>query len=352
MKKRRIIVIVVLLILGLLSYYIYDQYGDRLFNKQNHTDNTEKQKPNEKEPEPERPKLQIVDMDSNTRSIAVMIDNHARAIPHHKGLSDAYLIYEIIAEGGISRLFAIYKDAKTEVIGPVRSARHYFLDYAFENDAVYVHFGHSPKALADISTLKVNNINGIYYDPAFWRDKNISAPHNAFTSMERLNNAITKKKYRATTEKEVLLNYSIEAIELNEVENAILANNITIEYSSSNVVNYEYDPTNKVYKRYARGKPHIDEGTKEQYTFKNIIVYQVYNFPLKVLGGSSRQDLANTGSGEGYYITNGYAIPITWEKGTRSSQTIYKDLNGEEIKINDGSTFINIQPQGKKLELE
>ena len=94
------------------------------------------------------------------RPIAVMIDNHKGAWPQ-VGLNDAYIVYEIIVEGGETRLMPVFKGKDLEKIGPVRSARHYFIDYALENDAIYVHFGSSPQALSDIATYKVNNINGI-----------------------------------------------------------------------------------------------------------------------------------------------------------------------------------------------
>ena len=95
-------------------------------------------------------------------------------------------------------------------------------------------------------------------------------------------------------------------------------------------------------------KAHVDAVTNEQYTAKNIITYKVKNRSIDSYG---RQKLENNGSGEGYYITNGYAVPITWEKSSRSSKTIYKYANGEEIKLNDGNTWVQIQPSDEDLEI-
>ena len=105
-----------------------------------------------------------------------------------------------------------------------------------------------------------------------------------------------------------------------------------------------------MYKRFQNSKAHTDYVTKEQYVTKNIIVYQVSN---NTIGGDSkgRQEIDNIGTGEGYYITNGYAIPITWEKSKRESQTIYKDKNGNEITVNDGNTFIQIYPTDGEIKL-
>ena len=85
--------------------------------------------------------LKIVDEDSISRPYAVMINNHSKARANHAGLQDAYIVYEAIVEGGLTRMMAIFKDKDTARIGSVRSSRHYFLDYALENDAIYVHFG-------------------------------------------------------------------------------------------------------------------------------------------------------------------------------------------------------------------
>lgn len=127
--------------------------------------------PNDQENPPvEEKKLQVIDLDSNTRPIAIMINNHRTAQPLQTGLNDAYLVYEIVVEGGITRMLAVFKDADTARIGTIRSSRHYFLDYALENDAIYVHYGWSPQAEEDIYNLGINNVNGMVDGNPFWRD--------------------------------------------------------------------------------------------------------------------------------------------------------------------------------------
>ena len=116
----------------------------------------------------EKTDLTVYDANSNRRPIAVMIDNNVGNYAH-VGLQDAYLTYEIIVEGGLTRIMAIFKDVNTSVIGPVRSSRHYFLDYALESDAIYAHYGWSTFAENDISFLGVNNINGLY-DDGYYRN--------------------------------------------------------------------------------------------------------------------------------------------------------------------------------------
>lgn len=290
-------------------------------------------------------KIKIIDENSNTRPIAVMINNHPKAVPNHAGLQDAYLLYEIIVEGGYTRIMALYKDKNTGRIGSVRSSRHYFLDYAMENDAIYVHFGWSPKAQTDISSYAINNVNGLY-DNSFWRDTslNVAYEHTAFTSMEKINQIINKKGYRNTTNEKVLLDYDVYNIDISKLEGAMSANNVVIPYSYIHTTKYEYDANNKVYNRYMNDKAHTDAVTKEQYTVKNIIIQKIYNFSMDSYG---RQDMNNVGTGEGYFITNGYAVPITWSKISRKEKTIYKYLDGTELKVNDGNTFIQIQPSSQ-----
>lgn len=292
--------------------------------------------------------LKIVDLNSKTRPYAVMINNLGVARPLQSGLQDAMIIYEMIVEGGLTRYMAVFQDQNTERIGSIRSARHYFLDYALENDAIYVHHGNSPQAAADFKTLNIDRIS-VDASKTGWRDKslNVSTEHTLFTNIAKLNNGVGNK--RKTRNKDFLLNYSETPIDLSTKEGAIKANNIEITYSGSVKSSYEYDESAQNYKRSVNGKAHTDYVTKKQYTFKNIITYQVSNTSLNDGSGKDRQTLDNIGSGEGYYITNGYAIPITWSKSSRSSQTVYKYKDGTEIDVNDGNTFIQIQPKGKNL---
>lgn len=292
--------------------------------------------------------LKIVDLNSKTRPYAVMINNLGVARPLQSGLQDAMIIYEMIVEGGLTRYMAVFQDQNTERIGSIRSARHYFLDYALENDAIYVHHGNSPQAAADFKTLNIDRIS-VDASKTGWRDKslNVSTEHTLFTSIAKLNNGVGNK--RKTRNKDFLLNYSETPIDLSTKEGAIKANNIEITYSGSVKSSYEYDESAQNYKRSVNGKAHTDYVTKKQYTFKNIITYQVSNTSLNDGSGKDRQTLDNIGSGEGYYITNGYAVPITWSKSSRSSQTVYKYKDGTEIDVNDGNTFIQIQPKGKNL---
>ena len=283
------------------------------------------------------------------RPLAVMIDNHSDAWPQ-VGLQKAYMIYEIVVEGGETRLMALFKGVNVEQIGPVRSARHYFIDYAMENDAIYAHFGQSPQAESDLKKYNINDINGIAEDGStFWRVKSKAAPHNAVTSTEKLLASANNKKYKTKSTNKSVLNYTTDEVNLSDGQGAI---SVTIPHSDRQTVKYVYDETNKVYKRNARGKAQTDWTTGEAITTKNIIITFCDNYTLSDSENKGRQGLKNIGTFDGYYITNGKAIKIKCTKEARDSKTVYKDLEGNIIKVNDGNTFVNICPINANVVLE
>ncbi len=307
-------------------------------------DNKEQNNPKIENIKGEVKEINIIDLNSDSRTYAFMINNLNEARPYQSGLQDAYIVYEIIVEGGITRMMALFKDKDTARIGPIRSSRHYYLDYALENDAIYVHDGWSPQAKSDIRKLGVNNINP-YKEGVFWRETDLPVAweHKEFTSLSNIKEAALDKKYRVTSDKEPLLNYSEEEVLLDSVESSVNANSVDIKYSNYVTTNYIYNKNDKIYYRSVNDKPHIDYVTKKQNTAKNILIVYVGN---ETISGDKkgRQDLNNTGIGSGYYITNGKAVPITWKKSSRSAQTIYTYRDGKELIVNDGNTYIQIAP--------
>lgn len=299
-------------------------------------------------------KVKIVDENSKSRPYAVMINNNHAAWPQC-GVQDAYLVYEIIAEGGITRMLAIYKDQDTAKIGSIRSARHYFIDYAEENDAIFVHWGGSPQAYSRISSSKINDIDGMALEGSvFFRDTSLNRAyeHTGFTSMEKLKGYASKSGMSRDTNKELLLKYSADEIELGNDVNSKKAENVNLRYSNYHTTSYEYDEETKAYKRSMSNTKNVDLVTGEQYTAKNIIIYKVRNYTLNDGENKGRQELNNIGNGTGYYVSNGYCIPITWEKTSHSAQTIYKYENGEKLVVNDGNTFIQIMPEDSEITIE
>lgn len=338
--KKIIKVLLVLIIAGALIYVVGVTQG--WFNKEDAKKVIKKLTPTVK-----KSNIKIIDEDSNQRPYAIMIDNVSDARPQ-TGINKAYIVYELMVEGGLTRLMAVFKDAKVDQIGPVRSSRHYYLDYAMENDAIYIHYGWSPQAQSDISSLKINNLNGLA-NPSnmFWRDYTYHKnEHTAYTSTEKINKAAESKGYRLISDDSQLLDYSEKSVSMDETK---IANEIKISYSSGTKVTYKYDTENKVYLRYMNGYEH-KETSSGQLKAKNIIAYNVtYGKIANDVKG--RQEMNNTGSGTGYYFTEGKYMEIKWSKSSRNSKTVYTDTNGKEIKVNDGNTYIQIYPTGQNITI-
>ncbi len=360
-SKKLIVFIIIIILLAAAGVGVF--FGYNIFVKGKPVQEVVSQIV-EPEPEPE-PVKQVEIFSGENRPIAFMIDNHSDAWPQFS-INQAYLVYEIIVEGGETRLMALFKGTDVEKVGPMRSSRHYFLDYALENDAIYAHIGWSPQAQKDIKSLGVNNINGLEYDTGkawkegdvFWRittegGKKYVKPHNSISSTTAVRAAAESKGYRTTSTQKSVLNYVTDEVLLDEREDAVAATSVTIPFSKLQTVNFKYDAETQRYTRYARKKVQTDAVSQTNITTKNIIITHVQNYTLTDGENKGRQGLKNTGGTyNGYYITNGKAIPITCTKADRSSQTVYKDAAGNEINVNDGNTFIEICPLDATITFE
>jgi len=296
-------------------------------------------------------KVKIIDVDSKTRPYAVMINCHNDALPH-AGLQDAYIVYELMVEGGITRMMALYKDVDVDKIGSVRSARVQYLDYVYENDAIYVNAGGAKEAVLRINNEGIDaiNVDGEYgrRDTSLGRDWE----HTLFTSTSLLRSAVDNKGIRQTTDLGNVLKYQVESLDFSGYTTKKTANNVSIDYSYYRTSNYKYDENKKVYLRLMNEGKHVDLVTGNQYEVKNIIVYDVKYTTYCYGSYCQYQKIDNVGSGEGYYITEGYAIPITWEKSSKNAKTIYKvKETGKELVVNDGNTFIQIYPSGQSISI-
>ncbi len=283
------------------------------------------------------------------RTLAVVIDNVGNAVPQ-ASLNEAMIVYEAIVEGSLTRFLAVYKDPKVETIGPARSARPYFIDYAMENDSIFVHYGGSPKALDEVEKLSINNVNGIYSPgKVFWRTNKKTAPHNAMVDVAEVWKYAETKGYRTTTSERNVLNYVTDEV---NIENGEVASTVTIPYKSDNMVKFKYNSETKLYERYVNDKLQKDFLTGEPLTTKNIIITLANNYTTDEENGYGRQAIENIGNIDGYYITNGMATKIKCKKTSRSTRTSYQDLEGNEIEVNDGNTYIQIVPPSMKIAIE
>ncbi len=309
----------------------------------------EKAKTQEKEIPKE--KVDIIDVNSKTRPFAISINNTPVAVKVQTGLNKAYIVYELPTEGSTSRLLALYKDTDDLTIGTIRSARHNFIDFSLESDAIFVAYGYSHYAQGQLESGAINYINGMVHSKPFWRKnpEHLASEHTAYTSISRLKDfAYNNRKYKKESDNTVLLKYNVSDVDLTNKEGVMNATDITLPYGNI-VTRFTYNPDTKMYTRVVNGKVAKDYNTKEEFTTKNIIVEKI---TYKMCDDHYYWDLHTIGSGNGYYITNGKAVPIKWSKANRKAKTKYTYLDGSEIEVSDGRTYIEVQVTSKKTTIK
>ena len=359
-KKYMLGIIALIIIILICSIILINKFIKSNSSEPTKMANIEIQEENQEQTIKE--KVDIIDINSKSRPYAVVVNNTAVAVKVQEGLNKAYLVYEIPTEGNTSRLMALYKDIEEDlVVGTIRSARHNFVDFALESDAIFCCFGWSHYAEDDLKKGSIDYLQGLFGYPYYRNNpENLASEHTAYTSMSKLKDAVEKKKFRESSDNSILLNYNGKDTDLSSASNMVVAKTVTIPYGSApQISSFKYNEETKMYTRYEDGQKCIDHNTKEEITTKNIIV-QKLNYEM--CDDNYYWNLHTVGSGEGYYITNGYAVPITWSKSNRSSKTKYtykdgtvidgQDVGGKEISVSDGRTYIEVQTNNQKLTIE
>ncbi len=277
------------------------------------------------------------------RPVFVVVENHPDARPQW-GLTSSDIVWEMVAEGGITRMLLMYADSSRlpEKVGPIRSARHYFVDLAEGFDGIFVHFGFSPLAKSQIANHDVDNINGLY-DNYFYRDssRGVSSEHRAYTTDEAIANAIKNKEYRTEIEKDYKSPFKFNSKAKNL---SAPCNELTVSYSSGYTYTYTYDEENKVYLSKLNGNNFVDsEGTQQN--FENIILCYTEISSLNDSKGRVDFDFSE---GKGIYVSNGSYTDITWKKGDSADMLKFYDKNGDELSLNIGRTYIGILDNGRE----
>lgn len=281
----------------------------------------------------------------DNRPLAVMINNHVDARPQ-SGLIDTDLVYEMVAEGGITRYLAFFLTNTPTKIGPVRSTREYYLVLVKElGDAMLMHIGYSPQALIDIETWPVRSLSR--GGATFWRDlsRNVAIEHTAYVNGVDLRKKGDELGWSGFHSFDVW-KFKDDASKYNSLT---AANNISVDfwYKGDYSVNWKYDPSTNSYLRFLgydeknNPIPHIDNETKKQITAKNVIVQ--FATEISIPGDEKhRLDYQLIGSGTGYVFEDGRVISITWSKAERDARTKFYDLNGGEVEFNRGNFWIEI----------
>jgi hypothetical protein len=283
-----------------------------------------------------------VDKSVNDRPVTgVMVENSMEARPQ-SGLDQAGVVFEAEAEGGITRFLALFQDSQPSYIGPVRSARPYYIQWCQGFDCAYTHVGGSPEALQDIKDWGVKDLNQFYGAGYFQRISSRAAPHNVYTSIEKLNQFESSKGYNSST----YSGFDRLAKEGKADPAAAVAHSINLDFPGTKYdVHYDYDAASNSYKRSEAGTPHnvVDAtGTSSQLSPK-VVVAMVVTRTQGALDASNAyySNYQVVGSGAVKIFQNGTVIAGTWTKSAPTSQITFADATGKSIKLNPGQTWIS-----------
>lgn len=302
---------------------------------------------------------------ANSRPIAVMMPTDSEAQPQYN-IGNAGILYECMEEGSISRQMAIIEGWQDmEQIGNIRSCRRYYIYPAMEWDSILVHFG-GVFYMQDLITLpEVNNISGTYEygtggdapgNSAFFRTTEHSSPHNAYTSGANLTEAIESLGYDEDHRSDYYdsdhftFTNASNPNTLDQYSDAVDASEIDLQDVFPVTKSYlKYDADEGVYYKWLHNEEQVDATTDEQLSFSNVIIQFT---DTEVLDEKGYLSIDMLSGGDGYYCTEGKCIPITWSKGSSLSDgynyapTKYYDMDGNEITLNTGKTYIAIAETG------
>ena len=267
---------------------------------------------------------------------AIMIENSPDARPQ-SGLKDAGIVYEAIAEGGITRFLTLHQEDKPQLIGPVRSLRMYYVDWLAPINASVAHGGGSAAALAEVRNGSYRDIDQFFNAGAYWRATDRYAPHNVYTSFERLDALNAAKGYTTSS-------FTGFPRTDGKASTSPNASSVTINISSALYnSSYSYDAASNRYNRNLAGVPHVD---REGGQISPSVVIALKVNEVTVMEDGYRQSITTTGSGEAVIFQNGMATAATWTKTARNAQMTFTDSAGKPIALNRGQTWISAVPNG------
>lgn len=276
-------------------------------------------------PKPKSP-LTGLELENPVPLTAVMIENHKDARPQ-SGLLYADIVYEAQAEGGITRFMAIYHSHDASVLGPVRSARKYFAEWAREWGAAYAHCGGSPDGLATIKRLGLIDLDDMS-GPGFWRDKSRKSPHNLYTSTADLSERIGDRKPAEPQSRWQFGPWADQP-----------AKGLEISFGYGYKVDYDYKDHS--YVRSMNGVPHTDRETGQVIAPANIIVQFVKS---QIMDEELRLKMDTVGSGKAVFLIAGRYCEGNWNKADEEAPTEFRTADGKELTLAPGQTWIEVVP--------
>ncbi len=334
--KTKAIITVLLIIAAIAGTVIWQN------KKQKAVENQRLHEAEQREQEQKAPGISGNDLplnEANKRPLAVMIENHPDSRPQ-AGLSDADIVYETLAEGGITRFLAIFQSKDPSRLGPVRSVRPYYALLADQWSPLLAHSGGSQTALQQLSIGYYRHIidgdemlNGEYYS----RDSSKFAPHNLFTSGEKLRKMLADRGAGKWTSPNL---FTYKIIPTSELKTTITE--ITIPFSTASfVAGYKFDPNTATYSRSIAGKPAMDSNNGQRISAKNVIV-QFASASLIPDDPKLALDFKLDRSGKAYLFTGGVLVPGNWKY--ENGKTVFTDNSGKPLELQPGQTWIEIVP--------
>lgn len=278
-----------------------------------------------------------VDPSVNKRTVtAVMVENSVDARPQ-SGLGQAGVVFEAVAEGGVTRFMALYQDTAPDNVGPIRSARPYYVQWSMAFDAGYAHVGGSPEALADIKAWHVRDLDQFSNGGSYHRVSSRAAPHNVYTSISALNQLEVQKGYDTSV-------YSgfVHKKKAVPTKQPPTAKSISLALSGP-VYNahYDYNAKTNSYDRSVGGAPQIDANTNKQISPTVAIAMVVpYSYGALDSSGAYYSEYGVIGSGPVYIFQDGGVITGTWTKKGNTDQITFTGSDGQPIKLNPGQAWV------------
>ncbi len=285
---------------------------------------------------------------SQNRPVAIMLNNLKKALPQH-GVADADMIYEVCAEGGITRMMAVFQSLDgVGNLGSVRSSRPYYVELAAGLDAIYIHAGGSDGAyvaIRDCGVFNIDGVNGPYGGTMFWRDaqrrKTAGFEHSLFTSDTRISELLSGKlaNKRQVHNEGYSLPLTFAADGTPAAGQA--ANTVSVKFSNNKTGVFTYDAERNAYLVSQHGAPYVDGNTDQQVAVTNVLVVMT---DISTIPGDKegRQNVDLVGSGSGFYACGGKYVPITWSKASASAPLTYATMDGQPLTLGVGSSYINI----------
>lgn len=279
---------------------------------------------------------------SETRAVAVMVNNHPDARPQ-SGLQKADIVYELLAEGNVTRFLAIFQSEKPEKIGPVRSAREYYIKLAKAYDSLFIAHGYSPDAKEMLDDGYIDHLNGMQYDGSlFKRSSDRVAPHNSYITYEKIVEGAEKNNFTMKKAPEPLKFLTKDDVAKLD---GPAAKKVTVTYLNNQTftATYEYDNKSGKYKRFSNGIQTVDYETEEPVLLDNIFIVETAH---QTIDSAGRRNIDLTSGGRAYLLQKGLLREVEW---ISQDGRIVPSLNGAVIGFAPGKTWINVVPSNPGL---